>query len=77
MKEIGDKMSVVIQMVHGKLYMSQKAIGLYPTSGTARDWFYSEEANNQNEFRSAGYTVELRDTGQYGFILPPEEVTTD
>ena len=74
MKEIGDQMSEVIFEVHGKRYTSQKAIDLYQTSGTARDWFYSEEANMDNEYRSAGYTIELRDTGQYGFLLPPDQV---
>lgn len=77
MKQIGDQMSAAIQSVHGKLYTSQKAIGLYPTSGTARDWFYSEEANELDEYRSAGYTIELRDTGQYGFLLPPTQVNTE
>ena len=74
MKEIGDQMSAAIFGERGALYVSQKAIGLYPTSGTARDWFYSEDANAENEYRSAGYTIELRDTGQYGFLLPPEQV---
>lgn len=74
MKEIGDEMSAVIFKVEGKRYTSQKAIQLYQTSGTARDWFYSEDANSGNKYRSAGYTIELRDTGQYGFLLPPEQV---
>ena len=74
MKELGDEMSVLIFDVNGMRYTSQKAIDLYQTSGTARDWFYSEEANIGNEFRSVGYTIELRDTGQYGFILPPDQV---
>lgn len=67
-------MSVLIFDVHGKRYVSQKAIDLYQTSGTARDWFYSEDANTENKHRSAGYTIELRDTGQYGFLLPPDQV---
>ena len=74
LKAIGDGMSLIIQQVHGKVYTSQKAIQLYRTSGTARDWFYSEDANEGNTYRSVGYTVELRDTGQYGFLLPPEQV---
>lgn len=74
MKEIGDQMSELIFDVHGMRYTSQQAIDLYQTSGTARDWFYSEEANVGNEYRSTGYTIELRDTGQYGFLLPPDQV---
>lgn len=74
LKEIGDKMSAAIFEESGQRYASQKAIGLYPTSGTSRDWFYSEEANTLNKYRSAGYTIELTDTGFYGFLLPPEQI---
>ncbi|XP_065890606.1 carboxypeptidase B-like [Dysidea avara] len=75
LKAIGDGMSDRIFAVHGKYYTSQKGIGLYPTSGTARDWFYSDNANvNNGDYRSAGYTLELRDTGQYGFLLPPDQI---
>lgn len=37
---------------------------------------YSDDANANNDYRAAGYTVELRDTGQYGFELPPDQVIT-
>ena len=36
--------------------------------------FYSDDANSNNEYRAAGYTIELRDIGQYGFQLPPDQV---
>ena len=36
--------------------------------------FYSDNANTGNEYRAAGFTFELRDTGQYGFQLPPDQV---
>ena len=37
--------------------------------------FYSEDANKNNQgYRAAGFTIELRDTGQYGFLLPPDQV---
>jgi len=42
LKAIGDGMSDRIFGVHGKYYTSQKGIGLYPTSGTARDWYVFE-----------------------------------
>ena len=38
------------------------------------DRFYSDGANERNEYRAAGYTIELRDTGAYGFQLPPDQV---
>ena len=68
-------MSADIVEVHGKRYTSQKSIELYLTTGTASDWFYSDQANENNQYRAAGYTFELRDTGTYGFELPPDEVT--
>ncbi len=36
--------------------------------------FYGENANVNNAYRAAGFTIELRDTGDYGFLLPPGEV---
>ena len=67
-------MSADIFEVEGKQYTSQKSIGLYMTTGTASDWFYSDDANTNNNHRAAGYTIELRDTGFYGFLLPPDQV---
>ena len=67
-------MSEDIFDVDGKRYTSQKSIQLYMTTGTASDWFYSDDANSNNEFRAAGFTIELRDTGQFGFLLPPDQV---
>ncbi len=74
LKELGDDMAKDILDVHGKIYTSQKSIQLYMTTGTASDWFYSDDANANNKYRAAGYTFELRDTGQYGFELPPQQV---
>ena len=37
--------------------------------------FYTEDAAENNDgYRTAGYTIELRDTGEYGFLLPPVQV---
>ena len=38
------------------------------SSGTSRDWAYGVP---KIEYV---YTVELRDEGMYGFILPPEQI---
>jgi len=77
LRELGDSMSDAIYAINGRRYTNQKSIGLYPTTGSADDWFYSDDANEFNgDFRSAAYTIELPDTGQYGFILPPEFVSS-
>ncbi|KAI1653270.1 hypothetical protein F4813DRAFT_375262 [Daldinia decipiens] len=41
---------------------------LYPTTGSAPDHIYSI---GRAEF---SYTIELRDTGKLGFVLPPEQI---
>ncbi|KAI1644635.1 uncharacterized protein F4817DRAFT_346318 [Daldinia loculata] len=41
---------------------------LYPTTGAAPDHVYSI---GRAEF---SYTIELRDTGRFGFVLPPEQI---
>jgi len=40
---------------------------LYPSSGVMQDYTYAERA-------AWGFTFELRDTGQFGFILPPDQI---
>ncbi|XP_065833344.1 carboxypeptidase B-like isoform X2 [Oscarella lobularis] len=75
LRALGDGMSAVAFEVHGKRYVSQKGIGLYPATGTAIDWFYGPEATEMNKgYRSASYAIELRDTGDYGFLLPPDQI---
>ena len=72
LRVLGDEMARAIMEVDGKRYTNQKSIGLYPTTGSADDWMYSDDANENNgQYRAASYTIELRDTGAYGFLLPP------
>ncbi|XP_062502923.1 carboxypeptidase B-like [Corticium candelabrum] len=75
LKELGDGMSRSAYNVHGMQYSSQKSIGLYPATGTASDWFYGTDATSTNNgYRAAGFTIELRDTGYYGFLLPANQI---
>ena len=50
-----------------KSYTPQPAHDLYIASGTAQDWTY-DGAN------CLSYTIELRDTGEFGFILPADQI---
>jgi len=75
LKSLGDGMRDTARLRHNMIYTSQKSIQLYTTTGTASDWFYDSEATSGNGgYRAAGYTIELRDTGRYGFQLPPNQI---
>eukprot|EP00026_Physarum_polycephalum_P010042 Phypoly_transcript_10190.p1 GENE.Phypoly_transcript_10190~~Phypoly_transcript_10190.p1 ORF type:complete len:419 (+),score=48.89 Phypoly_transcript_10190:36-1259(+) len=67
-KQVGDGISTAIRSVHGKVYTSEPAHQLYFTSGTADDWGYSQAGIVLT------YTIELRDTGSYGFQLPANQI---
>lgn len=67
-QEVGSAMQSLIASVHG----SQFAIGpiytaIYPASGNSVDWTYT-----QRDMLSLSF--ECRDTGAYGFLLPPEQI---
>ena len=54
---------------HGKVYeYGATSDTIYPASGIAADYAYGQCGIKYS------YTVELRDTGRYGFLLPPEEI---
>lgn len=66
---VANDMADAILPVHGERYIpGQWYTVLYPSSGIMIDWMYAERG-------AISYTVELRpDTGNPGFILPPEEI---
>jgi len=75
LEEIGNGIRDAIDEVHGTQFTSQKSIELYVTTGTVSDWFYDDEATSLNKgYRAAGYTIELRDNGRYGFQLPADQI---
>jgi len=67
-KIIGDTIRARILAVNNVAYTSQASWQLYYTTGSAQDWYYSQ-ANIPVSF-----TIELRDTGTYGFQLPPAQI---
>ncbi|CAH1779626.1 unnamed protein product [Owenia fusiformis] len=69
MMRVADLATEDLFNVHGTVYESDSAsVILYPSSGTSRDW-----AKGVPQIKYV-YTFELRDTGNYGFILPPEQI---
>jgi hypothetical protein len=69
LKELGDGIRDVIKQSRGTEYTSEKSYELYPTSGTAADWFYAEG-------KGYSYTIELspKDGGLMGFAPPTDQI---
>lgn len=58
-----------IEQTHGTVYkVGPSANILYTASGTASDWAYEKAGIKYS------YTIELRDTGTYGFLLPRTQI---
>jgi len=67
-ESLAASMQSAIESVHGRLYSSGPIYtGIYPASGTIVDWAYGAAAARST-------TIEARDTGTYGFLIPPAEV---
>jgi hypothetical protein len=60
-------MAAAIQQVHNEDYTSETGADLYRASGCADDWMAAKAA-------LVSYTIELRDTGNYGFLLPADQI---
>jgi len=61
--------ATALRGVHGSRYdVEHSAIGLYPAAGASDDW---AKGGAGIDF---AYTLELRDTGRYGFLLPPDQI---
>jgi len=65
---VGTKMRSEILSVHGMQYTSQPIWQLYIACGSANDWLYTTAKV------PLSYCIELRDTGRYGFVLPPDQI---
>lgn len=66
--ELGASMASAIDSVNGATYTPGPIYTLlYPASGGSVDWTYGARG-------AASFTIELRDQGQNGFILPPSQI---
>lgn len=60
--------SAIIEAVHGEYYIPGPLYyTLYPVGGGSIDWVYETTG-------AFSFTYELRDRGQTGFLLPPEQI---
>ena len=57
-----------IHKTHGETYVKLQAAEFKKTSGTSASWMYMQKGVINS------YTVELRDKGEKGFVLPPSEI---
>ncbi len=65
---VGGNMNDAAMGLYGKTYVHGPAYTtIYPASGTAGDYPY-------DEFGVNSYTIEMRDEGQFGFLLPADQI---
>lgn len=58
-----------MQQVHGKRYQyGEGALAFYPASGGSDDWSHNKAKIDLS------FTIELRDTGTYAFLLPENQL---
>ena len=67
LKELGSTMQQAIRSSTGNLYTCMRSASLYPSAGSHDDWMYEKAG-------MLAYTVELRDTGRWGFLLPEGQI---
>lgn len=66
--DVGFGMQSLIQSVHGRFYDAGPIYtAIYPASGVSLDWTYAQ-------LDILSYSFECRDTGQFGFLLPPSQI---
>ncbi|KNC52856.1 carboxypeptidase B [Thecamonas trahens ATCC 50062] len=71
----GNFQSLAIEKVHGKKYVSQPSVDLYPTTGSAGDWFYGQQILDGIGRLTYGFTLEARPaSANPGFLLPPNQI---
>jgi murein tripeptide amidase MpaA len=65
---LAQRMSQIVESIHGLFYnYGPVYTTIYPAAGASVDWVYDVGG-------AFAFTYELRDTGQYGFILPASQI---
>jgi len=69
LERVGLLASDALTAVHGTKYtVGQSTILMGPTAGSSDDWALGDADATYS------YTIELRDTGKHGFLLPAEQI---
>ena len=66
-KPLADGMAAKMSELFGSIYKSMSSSELFECSGSADDWFYEKAG-------IPGFTIELRDQGRFGFLLPKQQI---
>jgi len=67
-KKLAEDAADALYRVHGTVFDPINSAELYPAAGAADDWYRGGLGARYS------FTTELRDTGYYGFVLPPEQI---
>ena len=66
-RNLGEGIAAAIESINGRVFDPQPAHDLYLASGTSLDWAWDDAG-------VYAFTYELRDTGEFGFVLPPDQI---
>ncbi len=73
--ELGGLINDAMQNLYGKTYIHGPIwTTIYPASGGAEDWSYDEFTGTAATPVMYSYGFELRDEGQFGFLLPADQI---
>jgi len=67
-KKLAEDAADALYRVHGTVFDPINSAELYPAAGASDDWYRGGLGARYS------FTTELRDTGYYGFVLPPEQI---
>merc|ERR1712037_584044 len=67
-RDLAEEAVAALKSVHGTVYQAINSAGLYPAAGVSDDWY---KGVLKSRF---AYCVELGDKGNYGFMLPPDQM---
>jgi len=67
-KKLAEDAADALYQVHGTVFDPINSADLYPAAGASDDWYLGGLGTRY------AFTTELRDTGYYGFVLPPEQI---
>jgi len=67
-KKLAEDAADALYQVHGTVFDPINSAELYPAAGASDDWYRGGLGARYS------FTTELRDTGYYGFVLPPAQI---